>query len=157
MHESLKIDPRLRVLYLASIALGVFLLKSPWLVAALIGAQAVLWLVVRLGARRLLRQVFKLWGFALFVVASYALTSEDPAVDVWIKLHVVRWDVPINTGGALAGITMVLRLLCVVMASQVARAGDSRAIASGLRKYPPGRTGQKYEADRTPRRRYPYL
>ena len=129
-----KIDPRLRVLYLASVALGVFLFKSIVAIAILVAAQAALWLIVGIGARRLGRQVFKLWGFAAFVVASYALTAEDPAIDRWTALDVWKIHLPINVGGALLGVVMVLRVLCVVMASQVARAGDSRAIAAGLGK-----------------------
>src|SRR5438094_518819 len=117
-----RIDPRWRVLYLVAVALGVFFLRAPWQVAALGGVQAVLWLAVGLGARRLGRQIVKLWGFALFVIASYAFTKEDASTDHWVRVHLVAFDVSVNTGGAALGALMVLRVLSVVMASQVARA-----------------------------------
>ena len=74
-----RIDPRMRVLYLLSVAAGVFVFHRLDVVAASRRRQAVLWLVVGLGPKRLVRQITKLWFFTLFIVASYALTSEDPA------------------------------------------------------------------------------
>jgi hypothetical protein len=127
-----RIDPRLRVLYLLSVAGGVFVFHALPVVAAITAAQAVLWLVVGLGPRRLWRQIRKLWFFTLFVVASYALTSEVPETDRWVQVHVLSWVVALNVSGALAGVTMVLRILCVILAAQVARAGDGRAVAAGL-------------------------
>jgi hypothetical protein len=132
--EKRSLDPRLRVLYLAAVAIGIFFLRKPWQVGALLGAHAVVWLAVRLGAARLVRQVTKLWGFALFILVSYGVTAEDPAVDDWVRVPVGAWSIPINMGGAIVGLVMVLRVLCVVMASQIARAGDGRAIAAGLGK-----------------------
>ena len=94
-----KVDPRLRVLYVIAVAVGIFLVKPLWGVAALLGAQCVLWLVVGLPPRRLARQIFKLWGFALLLVASYLLTGSDDGEPVkWIHWHfprsirLVRWS-----------------------------------------------------------------
>jgi hypothetical protein len=129
-----RIDPRLRVLYLLSVASGVFVFHRLWVIGAIAGAQCVLWLAVGLPPRRLLRQITKLWFFTLFIVASYALTSEDPATDQWVKVHVLSWAVPLNAAGALAGVAMVLRIVTVILAAQVARAGDGRAVAAGLGK-----------------------
>ena len=131
---SVRVDPRARVVYLVAIAIGVFLVRAPLLVAALAASQALAWLAVGLGWRRLARQFKKLLGFALFIVGSYALTAEDPATDRWVRVHLHWFDVPINTTGAILGVAMVLRVLAVVLASQVARAGDGRAIAAGLDK-----------------------
>jgi hypothetical protein len=130
------IDPRLRVVYLAAVAVGVFFLKRPWQSELLVAVQALLWLAVGLGPRRLLRQVIKLWGFALFISVSFALTSEDPETDRWVAVQLLGWQLPLklNATGAVLGALMVLRVLAVVLASQVARAGDSRAIAAGLDK-----------------------
>jgi hypothetical protein len=52
-----RIDPRLRVLYLLSVAGGVFAFHRLDVVGALALVQAVLWLVVGLSPRRLVRQV----------------------------------------------------------------------------------------------------
>jgi hypothetical protein len=131
---SVRIDPRLRVAYLVAIAVGVFLLRRLGPLAALFGVQCVLWLVVGLPASKLARQMGKLWGFAAFILASFALTSEEPELDRWIRPEVLPGvHVAINTYGALVGLAMVTRVVVVVLASQVARAGDGRAIAAGLR------------------------
>ena len=100
MSAGSKIDPRLRVLYLLSVAGGVFVFRRLDVITALVAAQAVLWLVVGLTPQRLLRQIKKLWFFTLFIVVSYALTSEDPATDHWVALHLARWTVSVNAAGA---------------------------------------------------------
>jgi len=118
-------------LYLLAVAVGIFFLHPLWQVAAVLGLQMVLWLAVGLPPRRLVRQTFKLWGFALFLVLSYALArSDEGAPEQWVRWHWLK----INVAGALTGATMVLRVMAVVLASQVARAGDVRAIAAGLAK-----------------------
>ena len=134
MQAVAKADPRGRVFYLLAVAVGVFFLKKPWEVGALLGLHAALWIAVGLGAARLLRQVVKLWGFTLFILISYALCADDPATDTWTRIHLFAFDLPINTAGAIAGALMIMRLLTVILASQVARAGDGRAIAAGLDK-----------------------
>ncbi len=134
MSTESRVDPRLRVLYLLSVAVGLFAFHRLAIVAGVLAVQAVLWLVVGLGAGRLWRQIRKLWFFTLFIVVSYALTSEDPSTDLWTRLHVLSWTVSVNLAGALAGLTMVLRIVGVILAAQVARAGDGRAVAAGLGK-----------------------
>src|SRR5690242_17863154 len=118
------LDPRLRVLYLVGVAVGIFFLRSLGEVAIVLGVQAVLWFVVRLPPKKLIRNVLKLWGFVAFIIASYALTRESPEIDRWVHLTLWRSTLSLNVGGALIGCTMVLRVIAVVLASQVARAGD---------------------------------
>lgn len=126
------VDPRLRVLYLALVAVGVFLLPTLGWVAAVTGLQIALWFAVRLPVRRLLRQLKKLGLIAAVILLSYGLTSQDPASDHWITLDLFGWSIDWNTAGGLRGLTMVLRILAVVLASQVARSGNPRAVAQGL-------------------------
>jgi hypothetical protein len=126
----MRVDPRLRVLYLAAVAIGVFFVKDARIAAGIAGAHAVAWLALGLGARALARQVLKLWGFTAFICISYAITSEAPDVDRWI--HV--WKVPINLGGLAIGGLMIVRVVTVILASRISRAGDERSIALGLRK-----------------------
>lgn len=134
MNADPHIDPRWRVLYLLVVAVGVFLLKAPaWLLGGLV-LQVVLWLGLGLGLARLGRQVSKLWLFALFIVGSYAAFSYDPSLDRWHALTVWGASVSINLTGVEQGALMVVRVLTVVLASQVARAGDPRAISAGLTK-----------------------
>lgn len=129
-----RIDPRWRVLYLLVVAVGVFLLKQPVWLLAVLSLQVALWLVVRLPLSRLGRQISKLWLFALFIVGSYAAFSYDPALDRWHQLELLGLTIPINLTGMREGALMVVRVLSVVLASQVARAGDPRAISAGLDK-----------------------
>lgn len=126
----MRVDPRLRVLYLAAVAVGVFFVKDARIAVGLAGAHVAAWLALGLGARALARQVLKLWGFTAFICVSYAITSEDPGVDRWI--HV--WKVPVNLGGLAVGGLMIVRVVTVILASRIARAGDERSIALGLRK-----------------------
>jgi hypothetical protein len=126
----MRVDPRLRVLYLAAVAIGVFFVKDARIAAGIGAAHALAWLALGLGARALARQILKLWGFTAFICISYAITTEDPDVDRWI--HV--WKVPINLGGLAIGGLMIVRVVTVILASRISRAGDERSIALGLRK-----------------------
>jgi hypothetical protein len=128
------LDPRLRVLYLVAIAVGALFVKDARIAAALAGAHAVAWLVFGLGARALVRQIVKLWGFTAFIIVSYGLTAEDPSVDRWVPIDLGVAHFSVNAGGAAVGGMMVLRVLVIILASRVARAGDERAIAHGLGK-----------------------
>ena len=124
------VDSRLRVAFLFLTGAGIFILQSPPWVAALAGALLILSFAVRIPPRRILRSILKLWGFALVVLISYALVREDPAVDRWVQL----WRIPLNVGGVQVGAVMLLRVISVALASQIARAGDPRAIATGFRR-----------------------
>jgi energy-coupling factor transporter transmembrane protein EcfT len=128
------LDPRLRVLYLGLVAGGAFAFRDPRVLAAVAVSQALLWLVVGLGPRRLFRQIWKLAGIASIILLSFAFFGEDPGADAWVEKSLFGFDIPINMGGLAAGGAMVLRIVAIVLGSQVARAGDERAIAEGLRK-----------------------
>src|SRR4029077_15838622 len=60
----------------------------------------------------------------------YAFFEEDPATDRWVKISAVS----INVSGLQTGALMLLRVISVILASQISRAGDVRAIVAGLRK-----------------------
>lgn len=128
------LDPRLRALYLALVAVGVFFLPTWWMVGVVLAVQIVLWLRLDLGLRPLGRQVRKLALFLGVIFIAFSLVSHDPATDRWRTLAIAGLALKINQTGVLLGLTMVLRVLAVVLASQVARAGDPRALAAGLGK-----------------------
>jgi hypothetical protein len=129
------LDPRLLALYLIAVAVGVFFLPAWWMVAIAAGTQAALWLAVGLGIGPLLRQLRKLAFFCAFLLICYALFSEDPATDRWRTVSVFGWfDLDLNLSGIETGGAMVLRVITVVLASQVIRAGDPKAFAAGLGK-----------------------
>jgi hypothetical protein len=117
------IDPRLRVLFVLGVAAGVFFLREPWQAGAACALLAITWLIVKLPPKRLARQILKLWGFALFILASYAFFNDEGG-----------FSTTPNLDGLREGGLMLLRVLALILASQIARAGDARAIASGLRK-----------------------
>jgi energy-coupling factor transporter transmembrane protein EcfT len=121
------------VLLLIALAIGVFLLPAWWMVGAAAVVVAGLWLWAGLGARALARQLSKLAPLGVLIVAGYALFAVDPATDRWVVIGFGWAEVEINASGAIEGVAMWLRVLAVVMASQLARAGDPRAIAAGLR------------------------
>jgi hypothetical protein len=123
------IDPRLRVVFLLAVAVGAFLVRAPLALAGGAALLAVGWLAAGLGARRLARQVLKLWGLATFVALSYGLTESDDGASRWVEL---AWGRSVNAAGLEEGAAMVLRVLAIVLASQLARVGDARAIVSGL-------------------------
>ena len=86
--EQRGIDPRLRVLYLAGVAIGAFALRDLRLLGTLVGVHIAGWIVLRQPMRLLARRLLKLSGFAAFILLSYALVSED---------HVAR-DLRIGAG-----------------------------------------------------------
>lgn len=126
------VSPRARVVYLLGTTLALFFLRSWWAVLGVTAVQVALWFAVGLPGRQLLRQVTRMWGLMLFILVSYALTSVDPAVDHWVALPLGAVSFGVNVGGVVDGALMVLRIILLVVASQVARAGDPRAIAAGL-------------------------
>lgn len=130
------LEPRLLAIYLIAVAVGVFLLPAWWMVAVAVAVQVGLWMGVGLGAAGLARQLRKLALFLCFILVCYSLVSTDPATDRWqsYSIPLLGWSIDINLTGALYGLTMVLRVIAVVLASQVIRAGDPRALARGLAK-----------------------
>jgi hypothetical protein len=128
------VDPRLRALYLAAVAVGVFFLPDWQWCAAAAGLQVVLWLALQLGVGALVRQLRKLVLLLGVIWLAYAFLGEDPERDRWVTvtLPLVGWDLDMNVTGALEGLAMILRIAGVVLASHVARAGDPRALAAGL-------------------------
>nr|MBP6839701.1 hypothetical protein [Kofleriaceae bacterium] len=125
--------PRTRVGFLLVVAVGAFLVRAWWQVGLIGLVMMAAWLGLGLGARRLVRQVSKLVPLSLVIVLGYALFAEDPATDRWVTLDLRWFDLRLNQSGALTGLAMALRILAVVTASHVARTGDTRALAHGLR------------------------
>lgn len=128
------VDPRLRVLFLVIVAVGLFFLGTPLAVGIACGALAVMWLAVKLPPRRLVRQVVRLWAFALLVLVAYSLFSSPTGVDRWVDVSILGRSIRVNTSGLEVGALLLLRVLAVILASQIARAGDARAIGAGLKK-----------------------
>lgn len=120
--------------FLVVAAVGLFLLPAWWMVAIAAGAMAIAWLGLGLGAGPLARQVKKLVAISALIIAGYALFAIEPGRDRWVTLDLVWFELEVNTFGALEGAAMALRILAVVLASHVARAGDPRSLAAGMRR-----------------------
>ena len=135
MARSFPGGPRTRVAFLIGVAVAVFFLPRWWMVAAAGAVMGVAWTYLGLGGARLVRQVRKLVPIGTVVVLGYALFAEDPALDEWwvLTLPGLGWHLELNLHGALVGLAMALRIIVVVLASHVARAGDARALARGFR------------------------
>lgn len=134
MQRERGVDPRLRIVFLLGIAIAAIFVKKISILLALVGVESVVWLAVGLGPRRLIRQVLKLWAFALLVLGSYALLDSGAEIDDYRPLVIAGLSIKVNVGGMVVGGRMLLRVLAVIMASQIARAGNPRAIAHGLER-----------------------
>ena len=124
--------PRLRALYLLVVAIGVFFVPSVELVGAVATAQLIALLVLRVPLTTITRTLRKLFLFLAVIIVAYALVEGDPGSAVWQTVTLGPWQIDVNRTGALEGLTMVLRVIAVVLASNVARVGDPRALAAGL-------------------------
>lgn len=129
------VDPRLRVLFLLIVAVGVFVLASPVTVGCTCLALAAMWILVKLPARRLVSQIRKLWLFAVLMLFAYSIFPSPTGADRWVRVTVLWTTIRINEGGLWVGVLMLLRVLAMILASQIARAGDIRAISAGLKRF----------------------
>jgi hypothetical protein len=126
--EKQRIPPVARVAYLLAVAVGLFLLRSLPAVGAVVALQLILWPAVGLPFGGLLRQLRKLSVFAAAILLTYALFGMPAEGDPSWSLGPLSID-PASTA---VGLLMVLRIVGVVLASQIARAGDPRALTAGL-------------------------
>jgi len=123
------VHPIARVLYLIAISVGVFLLRAPMSVAAVVVLQMLLWPLIGLPIAGLLRQFRKLATFAAAILLTYALFGEGAEGTPSWTFGPLTFDL----ASTLVGVVMVLRIVAVVLASQVARAGDPHALTGGMR------------------------
>nr|HEX4319004.1 hypothetical protein [Kofleriaceae bacterium] len=128
-------DPRLRVLFVVVVTVGLFLLRTAGEVAIACAALAAMWLALGLGPLRLVRAIARLWALAALILVFYSLFPSPAAdTDRWIELSAAGHALRVNAGGFELGLLMFLRIVAIVLASQLARAGDPRALGAGLAK-----------------------
>jgi energy-coupling factor transporter transmembrane protein EcfT len=132
--DDARADSLRRIAFLFMVVVGVLLLHDPAVLGLLCVGLAIYFLVVGLPWRKLVRHIVKLWGFALLLGVSYAFFEEDPDTDVWLHIPIFSWTISLNIAALEHAGVLVLRVLAVVLASQIVRAGDPRAIATGLRR-----------------------
>ncbi|MBM4279368.1 MAG: hypothetical protein FJ137_00935, partial [Deltaproteobacteria bacterium] len=112
----MQVSAPVRVAFLLVVAVGVFVLPRWWHCGGVALGLAVLWGIVGLPPRRLVRQVTKLWGLALFIALSFGLFGDEPDADRWIVVDGL-WGLRVNVGGLVQGAAMWLRVLAVILAS----------------------------------------
>lgn len=104
----------LKVVYLLVLAIGLFALRDPWAIGALLALQFMLWTVSRLPTQALLRATRRLWLFFAIIFVSY-------------------WFMDGRDGLALAAV-MCVRVLTLVLASAwVQHSSAPGALAAGFR------------------------
>lgn len=124
-----------KILYLAVLAVALFAISVPELLAGLLVLQLALWLAGGLGVRGLLQSTRRLWMFFLLITLSFAFVATGDANDRWQPVPVLSWTASINLSGlALAGL-MCLRVLVLVMASAwLQQTSAPGALVRGLRR-----------------------
>ena len=123
---------QIRALYLLLIAVGVFFVPDVRLVGLIALAQLIALLALRVPLAQIFRALRKLFFFLAVILIAYALIEGDPNTATWKSLDIIWWQLNVNTAGAVEGLTMVLRVIAVVLASHGVRVGDPRALAKGL-------------------------
>jgi len=124
-----RIDPRLRVLYLFGLAIALFLVKAPSVVAAVVAAQVALALGAGIPLERVVRNARKLVPFGLALALTFAFFPEE-GNPRWVTIPP---GLTVSFGGLALAALMLARIFAIVLASDVARLGDPRAFAGGLR------------------------
>jgi hypothetical protein len=124
---------RARILFVVGVS--AFMVASRDLKLNAIAACFLFVLALALRVPRLLRRLGKLIGFSAFIMASFLLFPDDPTTDRFESVTVGPFSFMVNFAGVTIGLAMVLRVIAIVLASQIARVGDERAIARGLRGF----------------------
>jgi hypothetical protein len=122
------IDARVRVLYLVVVAVALFAIHSTPVVLGLAAAQAVLALAAGVPIVRIARAARKLVGYAVALAVTFALFP-DESDPHWVQLLP---GLSISLGGLETAGLMAVRLLAVVLLSELVRTGDPSAFATGL-------------------------
>jgi uncharacterized membrane protein YgcG len=131
------ISPRLKILGLIALAVASFLIRDPWLLGGgftlLLGA----WAALRLPAALLFRLVRKLAFFVVMILLAFALfPSENIQGGAGQQIALPGTSIMISLTGLLLGGLMALRMLIVIVASQLvqltAKPGEFVAGLRGL-------------------------
>jgi hypothetical protein len=126
-------SPRTRVLYLVAVAVGVFLVADAGLLVGLAVGQLLAASRVGLSPLAIARDIRRLWLFGLLLLLSFSLLPVDTGTDQWTEVGSGSLAFSLNLTGARHGLLMILRILNVLVASQLVRAGDPAILARGLR------------------------
>ena len=131
--DSIKVEPRLQIMYLLAVAVLAFVTSRPGWLLGLLGLQFALWLALGLPLRGLFSIVRKLTVFLVFIMFSCAFFEAEPG-DQILRLTFFSWAIPFNPSSVVRGLLLSSRIVTVICASQILqRAGEGTAIMRGLR------------------------
>ena len=129
---SLILSPRIKILALVGIAVGCFLIREPAILATVFTLHIATWFWCQLPLSALVRLVKKLSFFMVMIVLAFALFPPDNPPFEAGHWEIFGMSIPMT--GVLAGIMMALRMLTVIVASQImqmtSKAGE---FVAGLR------------------------
>ncbi len=110
--------PTLKLVYLLGLAVLLFLIDTPAVIASVLLLQVLLWLYSRLRPALLARAARRLLFFFAVILLSYAfLPLGMPTTETWYPVTLGSWSLEVNlTGLGFAGL-MCLRVLTIVLAS----------------------------------------
>ncbi|MBI3620661.1 MAG: hypothetical protein HY208_00535 [Nitrospirae bacterium] len=114
------IAPRLKILALIALAVAAFLIRDPWLLGGLFTLLLGAWAALRLPAGLLFRLVRKLSFFVVMILLAFAFfPSENIQGGAGQQIALPGTSIMISLTGLLLGGLMALRMLIVIIASQL--------------------------------------
>jgi hypothetical protein len=129
------LSPRLKILTLLAVAVGCFLIKAPIPLVALFALTLSAWFALRLPPAMLFRTVRKLAFFMVMILLAFAFfPSENIQGEVGRQVTLPGTSIMISLTGLLLGGLMALRMLIVIIASQIVQlTGKPGDFVAGLR------------------------
>lgn len=124
------LSPRIKIGYLAAVAVVAFSLRDLVSVGAVLALQIAVWFAARLPGRAFFRSVRRLLPLFFFVTLSFSLFGPKGDDDPYLLTLPIR----LSSAGLEEGCLMVLRMSAVMLASQIVqRTGKPNDFAAGLR------------------------
>ena len=123
-----------KVYYLLCLAVILFLIDQPLILAGLFLLQLSLWFRHKLPLSGLARAGRKMWLFFLIIFITYLITGSGQDDDRWISVP-VSWLPDLSLNGATLALLMCLRVLTLVLASNwLQQTSPPGALVSGLQR-----------------------
>ena len=121
-----------KVYYLLGLAVVLFLLDQPMILAGLFLLQLSLWFRHQLPLSGLARSGRKLWLFFLIIFITYLITGSGNDNDRWLEVP-VSWLPDLSLNGATLALLMCLRVMTLVLASNwLQQTSPPGALVAGL-------------------------
>lgn len=122
-----------KVYYLLALAVILFLIDQPLILAGLFLLQLSLWFRHQLPLSGLARAGRKMWLFFLIIFITYLITGSGQDNDRWIAVP-VSWLPDLSLSGATLALLMCLRVMTLVLASNwLQQTSPPGALVSGLK------------------------